>query len=94
MNQHSLEVEQVARSFPTADQPLEVLRDVSLKLDSGESTAIVGPSGSGKSTLLQILGTLDRPDKGSVRIDGECPFDLPEDELFFLGTTGSFDDFL
>ena len=47
-----------------------VLQDISLRLGAGESLAIVGPSGSGKSTLLNIIGTLDRPDTGSVRLDG------------------------
>lgn len=81
MNHHSLTVEHVAKSFPTAHHTLQVLQDVSLSLSSGDSVAIVGPSGSGKSTLLQILGTLDRPDSGSVAIDGQNPFALQEDEL-------------
>lgn len=81
MNHHSLDVHHVAKSFPAATQSLSVLRDVSLQLSSGDSLAIVGPSGSGKSTLLQILGTLDRPDSGSVAIDGQDPFALNEVDL-------------
>ncbi len=81
MNQHSLRVDHLAKSFPTAGEPLQVLRDVSLSLESGQSVAIVGPSGSGKSTLLQILGTLDRPNSGTVQIDGDDPFTLQETEL-------------
>lgn len=81
MSQHSVAVEQLAKSFPTATQSLQVLRDVSLSLQSGDSVAIVGPSGSGKSTLLHILGTLDRPDSGRVTIDGQDPFVLSEVEL-------------
>ncbi|KAA5542218.1 ABC transporter ATP-binding protein [Roseiconus nitratireducens] len=77
----TLTVEHLSKSFPTAGEPLVVLRDVSLQLSGGESLAIVGPSGSGKSTLLQILGTLDRPDDGTVRVDGEDPFELSEQEL-------------
>ena len=78
---HSLNVEHLTKSFPTASEPLPVLTGVSLSLSEGESVAIVGPSGSGKSTLLQILGTLDRPDGGEVRIDQTDPFALHEDEL-------------
>lgn len=81
MNHHSLAVDHVAKSFPTANQVLHVLRDVSLSLTSGDSVAVVGPSGSGKSTLLQILGTLDRPDQGTVIIDGQDPFTLRDGEL-------------
>ena len=77
----TLSVQNVSKSFPTAGQPLEVLRDVSLQLSGGQSMAIVGPSGSGKSTLLQILGTLDRPDDGTVMVDGDDPFVLDDTEL-------------
>jgi lipoprotein-releasing system ATP-binding protein len=79
--QHSLAVQSLAKSYPTAGEPLKVLTDVSLNLSAGESVAIVGPSGSGKSTFLQILGTLDRPDSGSVSIDGMNPFELDEKDL-------------
>jgi lipoprotein-releasing system ATP-binding protein len=81
MNDHSLAVDHVAKSFPTANHSLHVLRDVSISLLAGDSVAIVGPSGSGKSTLLQILGTLDRPDTGTVLIDGQDPFALDEVSL-------------
>ena len=77
----SLEVKNVAKSYPTAGEPLRVLTDVCLDLSGGDSVAVVGPSGSGKSTLLQILGTLDQPDSGSVQIDGNDPFSLSEKAL-------------
>jgi lipoprotein-releasing system ATP-binding protein len=74
-------VEHVAKEFPTRAQPLIVLRDASLSLSPGENVAIVGPSGSGKSTLLHILGTLDRPTSGTVRLRGQDPFTLDDREL-------------
>ena len=48
---------------------LQVLKGIDLHIDRGEVVSIVGPSGAGKTTLLQIIGTLDRPDQGSVRVD-------------------------
>jgi lipoprotein-releasing system ATP-binding protein len=74
-------VEHVAKEFPTRAQALVVLRDASLNLSPGENVAIVGPSGSGKSTLLHILGTLDRPTSGTVRLRGQDPFALDAREL-------------
>ncbi len=76
-----LSVESISKRFETRGGTLEVLRDVTLKLDRGESVAIMGPSGSGKSTLLNIIGTLDTPSSGSLTIDGCDPFSLSEREL-------------
>ena len=56
--------------------PLTVVRDVSLRIAAGEMVAIIGPSGAGKSTLLHLLGALDKPDKGSVRIRDTEVFSL------------------
>ena len=58
-----------------------VLRDVNLRLESGEAIAIVGPSGSGKSTLLNIIGTLDRPTAGTLFLDGDDLLGLSADEI-------------
>lgn len=73
-------VENVAKQFQTRSEPLVVLRDVSFRLGSGESLAIVGPSGSGKSTLLYILGTLEAPTSGQVSLAGQNPHELSEPE--------------
>lgn len=76
-----LVVEHLSKQYPTRGEPLSVLRDVSLQMSLGENLAIVGPSGSGKSTLLQIIGTLDRPTSGQVRLGGQNPFALPDWDL-------------
>jgi len=71
-----LVVEGLHKQFPTPAEPLVILRDVSFRLAGGEDLAVMGPSGSGKSTLLYILGTLDTPTEGTVRLAGEDPFQL------------------
>ena len=74
-------VRDLEKSFPTPAEPLVVLRDLDLEIDSGAALAVTGPSGCGKSTLLHILGTLDRPTAGSVRLGETDPFALPEKQL-------------
>jgi lipoprotein-releasing system ATP-binding protein len=76
-----LTVQHLSKSFPTRGEPLVVLRDISLALAAGQNAAIVGPSGSGKSTLLSIIGTLDAPSGGGVRLAGTDPFSLDEPRL-------------
>ena len=78
---HHLGVTNLSKSFCSGQATIDVLTGVSMELDGGDSLAIVGPSGSGKSTLLQILGTLDRPDAGTVTIDQTDPFSLGETQL-------------
>jgi putative ABC transport system ATP-binding protein len=75
-----LELVDVVKRYP-GDPPVEVLRGVSLVIRSGELVAIAGPSGSGKSTLLHIIGTLDRPTDGTVRVTGHDVIRLSDRQL-------------
>jgi lipoprotein-releasing system ATP-binding protein len=76
-----LTLHDVTKRFEIGPEAVEVLRGVSLELASGEALAVTGPSGSGKSTLLHILGALEPPSSGAVRIAGEDPFLRSEPEL-------------
>jgi putative ABC transport system ATP-binding protein len=62
-----VELSRVTKTYPGG---VTAVRDVSLSIEYGELVAIVGPSGSGKSTMLHLIGTLDRPSSGTIRIDG------------------------
>lgn len=75
-----LEVSRLSKEYRTPGGALPILSDVSLKLERGEAASIMGPSGSGKSTLLYILGALEPPTRGQVRLDGQDPFTLGERE--------------
>ncbi len=75
---NTLDCEHVAKYFEEAGQRLEVLRDVNLAVGRGETLAIVGASGSGKTTLLQILGGLDLPSAGTVRVKGRSFAELSD----------------
>ena len=72
-----IQLRDITKSFGS----LQVLRGISLDVERGEVLSIVGPSGAGKTTLLQIMGTLDRPDTGTVAIDGTQVGRLNEREL-------------
>lgn len=78
-----LELDHVGKTYP-GDPPVEALRDICLRVRQGECLAIVGASGSGKSTLLSIMGTLDRPTEGTLRLTGESVAELSDEELTAL----------
>ncbi|HET7039330.1 MAG TPA: ABC transporter ATP-binding protein [Gemmatimonadales bacterium] len=71
--------EHLEQTFLSAGRPLTVLRDVNLTIESRAFVAVVGPSGSGKTTLLGLLAGLDRPTRGTVRVDGTDLGGLSED---------------
>lgn len=74
-----LEVEHLTKTYRSGERSLDVLRDVSFTLPSGETLAIVGPSGSGKTTLLGLCAGLDAPTHGTVRLAGEDLGGMDED---------------
>ena len=81
-----LEVEAVTKIY-ASEPPVEALRDVSFSVREGELVAIAGPSGSGKTTLLHLMGTLDRPTSGTVRITGLDVAEMSDRELSALRAT-------
>ena len=77
----ALEAVDVTRSYSLDGVTVEALRGVSMTVERGDYAAVVGPSGSGKSTLMHLLGGLDRPTTGVLRVDGRDIAELSEDEL-------------
>lgn len=76
-----LQVKSVTKEYPSPAGPLRILNGISFELDRGEAVSIMGPSGSGKSTLLSVLGALEPPTSGEVRLGGQDPYTLGEQEL-------------
>jgi putative ABC transport system ATP-binding protein len=81
-----LEVDNVTKSYP-GQPPVQALRGVTLSVGQGELVGIVGPSGSGKTTLLQLMGTLDRPTSGRVRVTGMDVATMSDDDVTHLRAT-------
>ena len=77
----AVEARDVTRSYALEGVTVDALRGVNVRIDRGEYLAIVGPSGSGKSTLMHLLGCLDRPTTGELRIDGRDVAGLDDTEL-------------
>lgn len=72
-----IEINNITKSFGS----LQVLKGIDLRIEKGEVVSIVGPSGAGKTTLLQIIGTLDRPDTGTLKINDTIVTQLSEKKL-------------
>ena len=87
MNKEIISIESIDKSFGEGDKLLQVFKNFSLGLHQGETIALVGASGSGKSTLLHIVCGLDRPDSGSVKIQGIDITELNYDERSRLRNT-------
>jgi putative ABC transport system ATP-binding protein len=78
-----IELRSVVKEYP-GDPPVAAVRGVDLTIDAGELVALAGPSGSGKSTILHLIGTLDRPTRGEVVVDGYSVAELSDRELSAL----------
>ncbi len=76
-----IETVDVTKTYMSGGRPLEVLKGINLKVESGEFMAIMGPSGSGKSTLLNMIGALDRPTSGKVYINGTDLSQLNDNQI-------------
>ena len=87
MSKEIISIENIDKSFGEGDKILQVFKNFSLSLHQGETIALVGASGSGKSTLLHVVCGLDRPDSGSVKIQGIDITELNYDERSRLRNT-------
>jgi len=74
-------LENVSKTYLMGETSVAALRDVSVRINPGEFVSLIGASGSGKSTLLHMIGLLDRPDTGTLRIGGRETADMPDNEI-------------
>ncbi|MBO0787040.1 MAG: ABC transporter ATP-binding protein [Actinobacteria bacterium] len=81
-----LELQEVTKTYPS-EPPVQALRGITLSVFAGELVGIVGPSGSGKTTLLHLMGTLDRPSSGIVRLTGFDVAQMSDADLAWLRAT-------
>jgi putative ABC transport system ATP-binding protein len=79
--QDLIDLQDVVKTYETGAGELTVLKDVTLRVKSGEFVSVVGPSGSGKSTLLNMITGIDRPTSGEVTVGGQAVHSLSENEL-------------
>ena len=79
-----IEVKDILKRYITGDSDFTALKSVSLKIEKGEFTAIMGPSGSGKSTFMNILGCLDRMDSGTYFLNGQDVSNLYDNQLALI----------
>ena len=76
-----MQLEAIEKSYSVGPVSVDVLRGISLEIRPGDLVSIMGPSGCGKSTLMNIIGLLDRPSAGSVKLDGRDVLDMDDDEV-------------
>ncbi|MFA5572685.1 MAG: ABC transporter ATP-binding protein [Crenarchaeota archaeon] len=82
MNEPVLKIENLSKTFAVSKNKIQPLNNIDLEIEKGEFTAIMGPSGSGKTTLLNLIGCIDKPTEGKIRIDGIDITQLPESKLY------------
>src|SRR3954454_11728393 len=82
-----VELRNVSKTYRNGGQPVDVLHDVSLTIEAGTITALLGRSGCGKTTLLNLAGAMDFPTGGEVLVDGRATSSLSESELTALRRT-------
>lgn len=84
MNKILLEARNLEKTHIQGDETLTIFKDVSLALHAGEIMALVGPSGAGKSTLLQMIGLLDKPTSGQIKVEGKLISKLDDESMTLL----------